>query len=59
MDTEQNENQAMKNMYELYCKYCKQLHMQPCKFQEFHKPLYEQTKILAHSYYGYNKQHKL
>lgn len=46
--------------YELYCKYCRQLHITPVVRSQFHNGLYHQLQILANSRWGrsniiYNK----
>ena len=40
------------HQYELYCKYCQQLHLTPVVRSQFHSQLYHQLKILAHSHFG-------
>ena len=42
----------MKHYYELYKKYCKQLHLTPVEYKDFHINLYHQLKILVHSCFG-------
>ena len=40
------------HQYELYCKYCQQLHLTPVVRSQFHSQLYHQLKILVHSRFG-------
>lgn len=52
-------NNNLTLQYELYCKYCKQLHITPVQEQDFHIELYHYLKALIHSCWGsynYNKE---
>ena len=44
--------------YEIYKKYCYQLHITPVEYKDFRIDLYHQVKILVHSQYGTPNQNK-